>query len=351
MWSGLSDAYLVAAIGLAGGMILGLAARIGRFCTLGAIEDALYGGSDHRLRMWGVAIGTAMVLSFGLIQAGLLNAPETPYLRNGWNPLGHVLGGLVFGYGMALAGNCGFGALARLGGGDLRAFVIVLVMGIAAYVTMSGPLAHLRLWAFPDTLLTTEAPAGYAHLLGAATGLGAPVFGIGAGLLLLALVLARPAFRAERGMVAWGAAVGAAVALAWWGTQWVRTESLGAVQVESYTFAGPLGESILYWMTSTGSTMTFAVGSVAGVWLGAFIGSLARGLFRWEACEDPRELRRQIFGAALMGGGAVLAAGCTIGQGLSAASLLSYGAPLTMAGIFAGAALGLRHLIQGFEAA
>jgi uncharacterized protein len=32
---------------------------------------------------------------------------------------------------MALAGNCGFGALARLGGGDLRAFVIVVVMGIA----------------------------------------------------------------------------------------------------------------------------------------------------------------------------------------------------------------------------
>jgi uncharacterized protein len=351
MWSGLSDAHLVAAIGLAGGLVLGLAARLGRFCTLGAIEDWLYGGSDHRLRMWGLAIGTAMVFSFGLMQAGLLNAPETPYLRNGWNPLGHILGGLVFGYGMALAGNCGFGALARLGGGDLRAFVIVLVMGIAAYVTMSGPLAPLRVWAFPEMLLTTDAPAGYAHLLEAATGIGAPVFGIGAGLALLAVVLARPAFRAERGMVAWGTAVGAAVALAWWGTQWVRTESLGAVPVQSFTFATPLGESILYWMTSSARTMSFAVGSVAGVWIGAFIGSLLRGLFRWEACEDPRELRRQILGAALMGGGAVLAMGCTIGQGISAASLLSYGAPLTLAGIFAGAALGLRQLIQGFEAA
>jgi uncharacterized protein len=348
MWNGLADAYLVAGIGLAGGIVLGLAARLGRFCTLGAIEDVLYGGSDHRLRMWGVALGVAMLLSFGLMQAGLLNAPETPYLRQGWNPLGHVVGGLLFGYGMALAGNCGFGALARLGGGDLRAFVIVVVMGIATYVTMSGPLAHLRVWAFPSDLLQTDVPAGYAHLLASATGIGAPVFGIAAGLAILALSLHPGPFRAERGMVAWGAAVGAAVAFAWWGTQWVRTESLGAVPVNAFTFAAPLGESILYWMTSSGSTVSFGVGSVAGVWIGAFIGSLLRGLFRWEACEDPRELRRQILGAAIMGAGAVLAIGCSVGQGLSAASLLAYGAPLTMGGVFLGAMLGLRQLIQGF---
>ena len=349
MWSGfLTDAHLVAAIGLVGGIALGLAARLGRFCTMGAIEDFLYGGSDHRLRMWGLAIATAMILSFGLMQAGLLHAPETPYLRSAWNPVGHVVGGLLFGYGMALAGNCGFGALARLGGGDLRSFVIVLVMGIAAYVTMSGPLAWARVTLFPADLLRTEGPAGYAHALEAATGIGAPLVGIAVGLVLMTALLRPASFRAERGMIAWGMVVGAAVAFAWAGTQWVRTESLGAVPVESFTFAAPLGESILYWMTASGSTLTFGVGSVAGVWTGAFLGSLFLGHFRWEACEDPRELRRQIFGAALMGMGAVLAVGCTIGQGVSAMSLLAYGAPLSLAGIFAGAALGLRQLIHGF---
>ncbi len=352
MWNGLlTDAALVAAIGAVGGIVLGLAARLGRFCTMGAIEDALYGGSDHRLRMWGMAIATAVVLSFGLMQAGLLTAADTPYLRSAWNPVGHVVGGLLFGYGMALAGNCGFGALARLGGGDLRSFVIVLVMGIAAYVTMSGPFAWARVWLFPDDLVRTDGPAGYAHLLEAASGVGAPAIGMGIGLALMALVLRPAAFRAERAMIAWGAVVGAAVAFAWAGTQWVRTESLGAVPVSSFTFAAPLGESILYWMTASGSTLTFGVGSVAGVWTGAFLGSLWLGHFRWEACEDPRELRRQIFGAALMGVGAVLAVGCTIGQGVSAMSLLAYGAPLTLAGIFAGAAFGLRQLIQGFASA
>lgn len=87
------------------------------------------------------------------------------------------------------------------------------------------------------------------------------------------------------------------------------------------------------------------------VWCGAFIGSLIKGHFRWEACEDPRELRRQIFGVILMGVGAVVAVGCSIGQGLSAFPMLAWSAPVTLAAILAGAALGLRHLIAGFQPA
>jgi uncharacterized protein len=47
------------------------------------------------------------------------------------------------------------------------------------------------------------------------------------------------------------------------------------------------------------------------------IGSMIRGLFRWEACEDPRELGRQVGGAALMGIGGVVAMGCSVGQGVT----------------------------------
>ena len=119
----------MAAIGLFGGILLGLAARLGRFCTLGAIEDLLYGGSDTRLRMWGIAIGTAIFGSFALMATGVVDGGASYYLSITWLPWASVIGGLMFGYGMALAGNCGFGAIARLGGGDLRSFVIVLVMG------------------------------------------------------------------------------------------------------------------------------------------------------------------------------------------------------------------------------
>ena len=35
----LTEEMLVALIGMGGGLLLGLAARLGRFCTMGAIED------------------------------------------------------------------------------------------------------------------------------------------------------------------------------------------------------------------------------------------------------------------------------------------------------------------------
>jgi uncharacterized protein len=351
MWIGLSDAYLVACFGLAGGVILGLASRIGRFCTLGAIEDLLYGGSDYRLRMWLLATAMATVSTFALSAGGFVTLDETIYLDGGWNPVASIAGGLVFGYGMAIAGNCAFGSLARLGGGDLRSFVIVLVLGISAYVTLSGPLAGARLMLFPPDLVETGALPGYAHLAEALTGVSAVAAGILLGLAGMAAILASAGFRAERGMVFWGLAVGATVSAALAGTQWVADRSLGAVPVETFTFAAPLGETILFAMTASGSTVSFGIGAVVGVWLGAFLGSLLRGHFRWEACEDPRELRRQILGAGLMGAGAAVAMGCTIGQGVSAMSVLAYGAPLTLVSIILGAALGLRQLIQGFASA
>ncbi|WP_417724059.1 YeeE/YedE family protein [Salipiger sp.] len=347
----LSEHGLVALIGLGSGLLLGLAARLGRFCTLGAIEDLLYGGSDLRMRMWGVAIGTAVLGSFFLMAAGLLDGTQTHYLSIRWMPLASILGGLAFGYGMALAGTCGYGAIARLGGGDLRSFVIVLVMGVSTYVVLSGPLAPLRAALFPQSAVTAASPPGIAHQLGVLTGL--PVNGIGmilGGLILAASLASRP-LRSRPRQIAWAVAVGLAVILAWAGTFHVAQTGFEGLPVVSHSFAAPLGESILWWMTGSARPITFAVGSVAGVWAGAFLGSLIKGHFRWEACEDPRELRRQIFGAALMGAGAVVASGCTIGQGLSAFSVLALSAPVTMAAILAGAAIGLRQLIVGFQPA
>jgi len=347
MLNGIPEPLLIALIGFGGGALLGLAARLGRFCTLGAIEDYLYQQSDTRLRMWVLAIGVAGLLTFGLAGVGAVNLSANVYYLTPWSPLITVLGGLLFGYGMSLAGNCGFGALARFGGGDLRSFVIVIVMGIAAYVMMSGPLARLRQMATEATTPALETTS-YASLLSQMTGLPLVWAGGALSLLITLLALGSSSFLRDRKALFWGAIVGVAVTSGWVGTTWVATHGFTPQPVQSHTFSAPLGETILFLMTASGGGLSFGVGSVFGVLAGAFCGSLIKGHFRWEACEDPRELRRQILGAVCMGFGAVLALGCTIGQGVSAFSVLALSAPITFIAIFIGAAIGLRQLITGF---
>lgn len=348
MLDGVSDDALLALFGLLGGVVLGLAARLGRFCTLGAIEDYLYQHSGIRLRMWGTAIGVAGLAAFALAAAGLLDLSQTVYHQAAFSPVASILGGLLFGYGMSLAGNCGFGALARFGGGDMRSFVIVLVMGVSAYVMLSGPLAALRMTLVSATTLSS-APSNYASLLSAAIGLPMVTCGLLVCGAIAALSLGSREFLAARTSVFWAVMVGLAVASGWAGSTWVAEHGFSSAQIVSHTFTAPLGETLVFLMTSSGGGLSFSVGSVFGVLLGAFGGSLIKGHFRWEACEDPRELKRQILGAVCMGFGAVLALGCTIGQGISAFSVLALSAPLVLAAIFAGAALGLRQLIVGFS--
>ena len=157
--------------------------------------------------------------------------------------------------------------------------------------------------------------------------------------------------RKSYGHIFWGFVVGLAVFSGWLGTYWVATTGFEAEPIETHTFAAPIGDTIFYMMTASGNALSFSVGSVVGVIVGAALGSLAKGHFRWEACEDPRELRRQILGAIIMGPGAILAVGCSVGQGISAFSLLAYSAPVTFIAIFLGAALGLKQLITGFAPA
>ena len=322
----LGEANAAAFVGLIGGIALGLAARIGRFCTLGAIEDFLYSSDDRRLRMWGMAIGTAIIGTHMAIHFGLFNGGETAYLSRVWNPIATIIGGLMFGYGMALSGNCGYGALARLGGGDLRSFVIVIVMGLSAYFVMSGPLAHLRIWLFPVEI-DASSNQGLSQYLRTSFGIPPISSGllVGAAILLLALSN-RTMLRSPKHMI-WGIVVGLAIVSGWAGTSWIAANGFEAEPIQTHSFAAPIGDTIFYSMTASGTALSFSVGSVIGILLGACIGSFSKGHFRWEACEDPRELRRQIFGAAIMGPGAILAVGCSVGQGISAFSVLAFSAP------------------------
>ncbi len=79
---------------------------------------------------------------------------------------------------------------------------------------------------------------------------------------------------------------------------------------------------------------------VAGSWLHA----LWRRDFQWQGFANTQDLARHLLGAVFMGVGGVTAMGCTVGQGISAVSILSLGSFIAIAGIVAGAVGMLRYL-------
>jgi len=135
---GLPVTTVVAALAFVGGTVMGVTALSMHFCTLGAIADAFIGGKHKGLRAWALAIATATLATQAMHMAGLIDLQDSIYLTPDFGWLGAILGGLCFGFGMALVGTCGYGTLVRLGGGDLRSLVDFFVLGFFAYMTLRG---------------------------------------------------------------------------------------------------------------------------------------------------------------------------------------------------------------------
>ncbi len=342
----LAPGTIAAMGGLVAGTGLGFAARWGNFCTLGAVEDVIFGGNFDRFRIWILAIAVAIAGTFLLDQFTSINIADAFYLATPTTLIATLAGGLIFGLGMSLVGTCGFGALARIGGGDLKSVVTFLVMGITAYATLSGAGAYLRIGLFPEPSIPAQ-PAGFAHMA-AQMFFGTPnMWAYGLAAIMMAAVFYSSRFRKKYKSVIAGILIGLMIVWGWYTTGILAADEFDPYRLESLTFSAPLGESIMYVMTMTGSTLKFGIGATVGVIFGAAVTTIAQGYFRWEACDDARELRRQMMGGVLMGFGGVLALGCTIGQGISAFSTLAFSAPIALIGILCGAWLGLHFLVHG----
>lgn len=344
----LSPSTIAFACGLAAGGVLGVAGRAGRFCTLAMLEDAFFGSDFRRLKSFALAGAVALLATQALAELGVVDLSRSIYLTPSIGLGGAIVGGLMFGIGMALVGTCGFGTLVRVGGGDLRAVVVFLVLGLSALATMRGVTGMLRV-ALIDPLslrLSEGSNQTLTSLLGAGPTMRA-VLVVSVATALAGWALADGTLIRSRRLLASGLAVGAAIAFGWFATGWIADDEFDPVRVASLTFVAPLGDTILYIATFSGARLNFGIGSVAGVIAGSLAAALLARGFRWEACDDARELKRHMIGALLMGIGGIMSMGCTVGQGLSAFSTLAVSAPLTMLAIACGARLGLEFTMTG----
>jgi hypothetical protein len=153
-------------------------------------------------------------------------------------------------------------------------------------------------------------------------------------------------FRKSPRQVIAGVLVGLLIAAGWLATGYIGADDFNPAQVTSLTFVAPIADFLQYVMLSTGSTLSFGIATVGGVFLGSLVTALATGRFHWEGYRSPQHMLRSAGGAALMGTGGVMAFGCSIGQGLTGLSTLSLASFVAVAGIMLGAAAGLRGALR-----
>jgi len=370
---------LWATFGLA--VVLGLFANKTNFCTMGAISDWVNMGDLGRMRAWLLAIAIAMLGVSILEYFGLANldASFPPYRGAQLIWAENIFGGLLFGIGMTFASGCGNKTLIRIGGGNLKSIVVLLVIAVIAYfmvnpfpgsdktlftVLFNGwirPLA-MNVGSHQDlaSFLVSEANLKQARL----------VLGVLLALAIAVFVFKSADFRSNKDNIIGGLIVGLTVLGAWYissvigvkvdGTTYTLQSYVqewdfvaGAADIkpadsrplspQSFTFINPMGQALGYAAGKFDiSLLTFGIMALAGVIAGSLLWSLLSKNFRIEWFASFADFRNHVFGAVLMGFGGVLAMGCTIGQGITGMSTLALGSFLALISIIFGSAMTMR---------
>ena len=354
---------LVAWSSFALAVVFGAVATRVNFCTMGAVADVVSMGDWCRMRMWLLAIAVAIAGATWLETTGLVDLGKSIYTGAKVAWASHLVGGFLFGFGMTLASGCGSRLLLRLGGGNLKSLVALLVLAVSAYMTLKGLFAVWRVNTL-DTLRFDTVAFGAAHsdlgdvLTAVAGGASTKVaVSLAIAAAIAAFALASRDFRASRAMVGGALAIGAVIVAGWYVTGHLghlaedpRTLEEAYVgtnsgRPESYSFVAPVGytlELLLLWSDQS-RIVTFGIAGVLGMVLGSAGVALATRTFRWEGFASIEDLVNHIAGGVLMGFGGVTALGCTIGQGLTGLSTLALGSFVAFASIIAGCVAALKY--------
>ena len=347
----------------AAAIVMGAVTSKTNFCAMGAVSDWVNIGNTGRMRAWVFAMAVALAGVIALEAAGTVNlSNETfpPYRTANFAWIRYLAGGLMFGIGMTLASGCGNRTLVRIGGGNLKSLVVLLIFALCAYLMLWTPLYEKAFLPWVSATTINLQSHGVANQeLGTVL---AGMFGMGLSkhlnLAVAGLAVAGMLFYCFRSLdftsdsdhILGGAVVGLAVIFGWWltggpiGREWKEYADMATVvpsrvQVQSFTFVSPMGDTARYLIDPENfSLINFGVMALAGVVLGAALWSIMTGQFRIEWFASLRDFANHAVGGALMGIGGVLAMGCTFGQAITGISTLAVGSIVTFLAIVIGAA-------------
>ena len=343
-------------------VVFGAIAQRTHFCTMGAVSDVVNMGDWTRMGQWALAMGVAMI-GFSLLgYIGLIDPAKTLHASTRWTWLSAGVGGALFGFGMVLASGCGSKTLVRIGAGSLKSVVVLVVMGVAAFATLKGVTAVLRV-ATVDRV-AVEMPSGVtlwqlaAATLGVTPALAGLVLGVGIGSALALWALSRKGFLRIENLLA-GVGLGLVITAMWWvsgGLGYVadHPETLqeaflatNSGRAEAMSFVAPVAYTLdwLMFFSDRSKLLTLGIVSVLGVMVGSAATALISRTFRWEGFGGVEDVGNHLGGAVFMGVGGVTAMGCTVGQGLTGISTLSANSLVAVAAIIAGAVFAFKYQV------
>ena len=330
----IGEAPTAALLGLMTGAVFGVAAQRSRFCLRAATVEFARRQLGPRVAVWLLCFSTALVWVQAAELLGFFRAEEARMMAVPGSWSGAVIGGLVFGVGMVMSRGCPGRLLVLASSGNLRSVVSGLIFAVVAQMSLKGILAPAR-----DRLASLSITEG-GHNLNLIDWLGLPRESgliLGVAIALLALVIARRN-RIGISTLIFASGVGFSVALGWISTYALSLVSFDPVTVSSVTFSGPSATTLMFFL-SPERILEFDVGLVPGVVLGAGLSALIGGQFRLEGFDGESSMRRSMTGAVLMGFGAMLAGGCSIGAGVTGGSIFVGTAWLALFCMWLGAAV------------
>ncbi len=331
-------------IGLALGVAFGVFAQRSGYCTRSAAIALSRGRGAEPAAIWLAGFAAALLAVQAMLASGMVTLSETRFLANAQSLSGALVGGGLFGVGMAMTRGCVSRLTVLAAGGNLRALVSILVVGLAGLATLDGFLVPYR-----DSINAawSTAAIGSNEVLAQ---LRLPhTAGVAAGAALMLVTLFGVAYGAVSvWKVIGGIGVGLTVAAGWYLSFSLSSLLFDPIPVESLSYIRPLA------VTVASAPEGFAgagleQGLILGTLAGAFLATLAGRSFRvqWFGEDGTPPVWRYIVGASLMGFGGVLAAGCTVGAGLSGGSILAISALVALGAMVAGAIVADRVLDRG----
>ncbi|MGQ9834334.1 MAG: YeeE/YedE family protein [Candidatus Villigracilaceae bacterium] len=334
--------------GLLVGVLFGFALQRGRFCMNSAFRDIILGRDFTLFKALSVAILVEMIGFSILAFTGVVTLAPKPLM---WGA--NIVGGLVFGFGMVLAGGCASGITYRVGEGMMGALMAVLGFGLSALMSATGVLNPI-LKSLQNTKIMTadNKPLTLANMVGVDLKVAMLVLAIL--IIVVWAVLAMRNKSSGRSFVTKSKSLGEAIFKKGW--TWLPTGIvvglIGMLAFPLSAAAGrnyPLGitggwvnifQSLIKWQTVVEgnvkvTALSWEGAEVLGVVLGALVAAWIAGEFAIRAPE-PKILLQTFVGGLLMGFGATVSNGCNIGHILSGVPQLSIGSIVGGLSIIAG---------------